>query len=207
MVHTFYESFGLRANTYLVQEDVNILIDIGIISKRLLTLLENQSLDAIFLTHGHFDHIFDYDKLFKFYPNVPIYSFEEQEFVENPKSNGSISLLDEAISFPFSNFHHLKEGEVKISSLIIDCFLLKGHTPGGGAFYLPSQNAIFFGDTIFYNGIGRYDLFGGSFHELKESLVKIKNLNLPKDTMCYFGHEQNCTYEELLLHNPYLKEL
>lgn len=60
-----------------------------------------------------------------------------------------------------------------------------GHTLGQNCYYLPKQDALFVGDTLFSCGCGR--LFEGDYVQLFASLAKIKTL--PASTRLYFGHE------------------
>ena len=63
-----------------------------------------------------------------------------------------------------------------------------GHTPGSVCFYLPKEKALFTGDTLFANGVGRTDLSYSSEKDLIASLKKLSKL--PPETKIYPGHEE-----------------
>ena len=60
-----------------------------------------------------------------------------------------------------------------------------GHTIGHVCFYMPAENKLFSGDTLFYLGCGR--VFEGSMEQMWSSLSKLKTL--PDNTLTYCGHE------------------
>lgn len=205
MILTFNNPSSFSSNTYLVKESTSILIDAGYVSFRLINELKESPLKAILLTHGHFDHILNLQKIINLFPEVPIFSFEDKQYIINPHLNGSYDLLNQPITLNIKKINPLKEGIMNIDSFKVDVYNFKGHTNGGGAFYFPYEKVLFLGDTIFKDGIGRYDLVGGSYHQLIESLNRIKTLNISDDTICYFGHGEKTTFKDLKLNNPYLR--
>jgi len=86
----------------------------------------------------------------------------------------------------------------------IEVLFIPGHTLGHIAYYLPKQNALFCGDTLFGMGCGR--LFEGTPEMMYASLEKLASL--PDKTMCHCGHEyteQNGTFAlSIEPNNPYL---
>ena len=78
-----------------------------------------------------------------------------------------------------------------------------GHTKG--SVLLMIDDLMFCGDVLFKQGIGRCDLYGGSFSQMKATLKKISKIN--KDYKIYCGHGENTTLYDEFKNNPYLKEL
>jgi len=76
-----------------------------------------------------------------------------------------------------------------------------GHTPG--SICLLGHGVLFSGDTLFNNGIGRYDLPGGNYHQLMDSL-QTKLMVLPDDTIVYPGHGPDTTIGAERRNNPFL---
>ena len=75
-----------------------------------------------------------------------------------------------------------------------------GHTPGGVCLLV--EDLLFTGDTLFYDAVGRWDLFGGDERILMSSLDKIKKLS--KDFKILPGHGRSTTLDRELRNNPYL---
>ena len=70
-------------------------------------------------------------------------------------------------------------------------------------FYFEEDKAMFIGDFIFKESIGRTDLPGGSDSEMRESIKKI--LSYPDDTKLFPGHDDETTLGYEKENNPYLK--
>ena len=79
-----------------------------------------------------------------------------------------------------------------------------GHCPCNILIYLASENAAFVGDAIFAGSIGRYDLPGGSFEVLEQS-IKSQIYTLPDETTLYPGHGVSTTVAQEKRVNPYVR--
>ena len=98
----------------------------------------------------------------------------------------------------------LKEGKFKLGNYEVELIHTPGHTGGSCMYYLRDEKVLFTGDTIGPNEIGNSFYPTGTKEDMFQSLEKFKNLNLPKDTICYSSHWGYGTYEEILRINPYL---
>ncbi len=127
----------------------------------------NVNLKYILNTHHHFDHIGGNIELKKKF-NAKIIGFKGDK---NRIPEIDIFVEDKQI-WSKDNF------EIKI-------FHIPGHTSGHICFYLPKENLVFTGDTLFSLGCGR--IFEGTYDQMYDSLNKIKSL--PPDTKIYCGHE------------------
>ena len=78
-----------------------------------------------------------------------------------------------------------------------------GHSPGGAAFYIAALKAVFVGDVLFYGGIGRTDLPGGSLPVLEHS-IRGQLYSLPDDTAVYPGHGPDTLVGAERETNPYV---
>lgn len=79
----------------------------------------------------------------------------------------------------------------------------KGHKEDAVSYYFKEEKIMFVGDFIFEGTIGRCDLSGGNFEEMKKSLFNLKQLD--KNIILYPGHGNKTTIERELLNNPYLR--
>lgn len=205
-IHSFLDNY-YSCNAYLVEEKGrSILIDaptssLGIID-RINSL--NLTLEAIYLTHSHFDHTFGLEDIAKAFPKVKIYigSDEYSLFKDNGKNikdlysrfYGKIPNIN--IPLPTNK---LSDGDKLLFG--INAIASPGHTSGGFSFYLEEENIIFTGDTLFRESVGRTDL-GGHEKTLLKSVNKI--LSLPSNTIVYPGHSESTTISHEIENNPFI---
>lgn len=78
-----------------------------------------------------------------------------------------------------------------------------GHTPGSICLYEPKEKVLFSGDTLFFESVGRWDLPGGDYAVLMESLKKL--LSLDNDISVFPGHGEPTTIGHEKQYNPYVK--
>jgi len=165
----------LSQNTHIVEfEDCCIVIDAGCEIKKAKEIT-NKPIKAVFLTHGHFDHIKnieEYDKL-----NVPIYAHKNiLELLEDEYKNASL-LFNQPHKYNIININFVEDNEeIEIENHIIKCL----HTPGhsiDSTCYLLDNETLFSGDTVFSVAVGRDDLPTGNKKELIKSLNRILNLD------------------------------
>ncbi|WP_405101194.1 MBL fold metallo-hydrolase [Oceanobacillus sp. FSL H7-0719] len=159
-------------NCYIIsQEDQALVIDPGGNAEGIRNYIDDNqlSVQAILLTHAHFDHIGALEELRKAY-NVGVYiNAAEQAWLGNPQMNGSYKLIgEEIIASPAENL--LNEGKLTIGSFTLEVIHTPGHSPGSVSFIFPESQQIFSGDILFNQGIGRTDLPGGDLSVLEKSL-------------------------------------
>ncbi len=169
-----------------------ILIDPSWDAKKLIGAAEEagRRIEAILLTHGHFDHANALEDVTKRIA-VPVY-VHEAEAKEIPTA------LD---------IRTTREGSaIEAAGVTITCLHTPGHTPGSQCFLI--GNALFTGDTLFVDGCGRVDLEGGDPEAMVRSLVRLGEL--PGNTIVYPGHDYGgtkvTTIEEQRQNNPYMNE-
>ena len=164
----------------------------------------NLTPDAIFLTHGHFDHVWGVEKLLKIFP-VPVYMHPADKDI----------LANSACCFKgmenFKVFQHdiattdIADGDVLTSAGTAWTVIhTPGHTPGGVCYYSEENNLLLSGDTLFAGSIGRTDLGFGDYDVLMQSIQQ-KLLTLPGDTDVIPGHGQPTSIAQEGMHNPFLQ--
>lgn len=182
-LHAFiWESMTTNnCNTYLIDGPTRVLIDPGHknlfdhVQKGLDALgLGPEDLELIICTHAHPDHI-EAVQLFKETPALITIHEKEWQMIKSMEKhiNASLGINIDAVSPDF----FLKEGDLSIKNLDFEIFHTPGHSPGSISIYWPEQKALFTGDLIFKEGVGRTDLPGGDGSKLKESIKRLSELN------------------------------
>ena len=183
-------------NCYVVYKDGRgLLVDPGDGFERIKKEIENLNvkIEAILLTHAHFDHIMSLQQCREYY-NVPVYvAEEEKDWLENPDLNGStlFRLRRPAIAkAPDFLFEINKQYE--LAGIKFTVLHTPGHSPGGVSFDF--GNFIVVGDALFKNGFGRYDLPGSDYYALKNSIQNVL-FKLDGNKIVYPGHGSETTIE------------
>jgi len=188
----------LQANChFLIQDKDCIIIDSGDSADFILEEVSrnNYSVKGILATHGHFDHVMAVGEL-QASLSVPLYISEMDKFLlERVEQTAKHFLNHIPEMLPITNILNLTSGELQISNFKLQTIATPGHTPGSVCFYVPEENALFTGDTLFKDGIGRYDF---SYSNKKELFTSIKHLieTLPGGTVIYPGHGESSILED-----------
>ncbi|MCL2095835.1 MAG: MBL fold metallo-hydrolase [Oscillospiraceae bacterium] len=182
-------------NCYLIHDTESgkaQLIDPALYDGKIADIISSKgiSLEYIVLTHGHYDHILGANK-FREETGAKIAAHElEKEYLENPgksMTGGEIVLPDIL----------LKENDILTSGDVsLGVIHTPGHTKGSCCFICGEAKAVFAGDTLFKDGVGRCDLYGGDYRALIKSLEKLKSLD--KSYKLYPGHGESTTLEQRL---------
>jgi glyoxylase-like metal-dependent hydrolase (beta-lactamase superfamily II) len=160
---------------------------------------------ALWLTHGHFDHIADHDLVTRRFPaaQVLIHTLDEPKLI-NPDAQRLI--------FPFP-LHIpprradalLEDGQtLTLGRYAFNVIFTPGHSPGHVAFHCPSENVLLGGDLIICGAVGRTDLPESSEPDLFSSLRRI--MQLPPQTRLLPGHCNPSTLSHELQTNPHVHE-
>lgn len=156
---------------------------------------------AVLLTHGHFDHAGAAEELATEF-GIKIYAYEgEQETLENSRMN--VSWMMGAEQVYHADIFLKDEQEFTLAGFHIRVLHTPGHTKGGCCYYLPYEDAVFSGDTLFAGSVGRSDFPGGSSSQLIRS-IREKLMVMPEQTTVYPGHNSITTIENERMYNPYL---
>ncbi len=203
MILKRFEVGPFASNCYIVGDETTrqgMVIDPGAEPETVLKGVETARLTigTVVLTHGHIDHISALAEVKKATgARVAIHADDAPLLGRQPR-HLSFGLTHEVVTPD----RLLKDGDsLDVGGLKLQVI----HTPGHsrGSICLLSGGVLFSGDTLFNYGIGRYDLAGGDYDQLMESLRKL--LDLPGETVVYPGHGPETTIEDERRGNPFLQ--
>ena len=194
-------------NTYLFGDPESkqaVLIDPAFESSAILPEIEEEGwqLTHILLTHAHFDHTYGIYELSQALPSLPPIALHpcDKELYESGGLGELMGLQRDALPHPAI---WLEEGTIiPVGSQVLLSRHCPGHTPGHVFFYSDAAKTAFVGDIIFFQGIGRTDLPGGS------ETVLLKNIathifSLPFETRLLPGHGPATSVAQERAHNPF----
>lgn len=198
----------IQNNTYLLSDSQTkraIVIDPAAGTEELIDGIKHRQfhLEAIWITHAHFDHIAGVSSLLHaFGSDIPVYLHPD----DLPLWESGAGARDFGFDFdphakPSAFFHDGQQ--LQFTTTTLKVFHTPGHSPGHVLLYWEDQQAAFCGDLIFYHGIGRTDLSYGSEEVLLNSIRKCV-LPLPDTTTLYCGHGSSSTVGEERQNNPFL---
>lgn len=179
------------------------IIDPGAEPEKIFRLIGHKGLKPTILinTHGHVDHIgANRDIKDKF--DIPLYLHAaDSPMLESVHQSELSFFLGAKESPPPDKF--LEEGdEIKIGNVSLSVIHTPGHSPGSVS--LMGDGILFSGDTLFFGGVGRTDLPGGSWSEM-ESSIREKIFTLPADTVVLPGHGPTTTVDQETKFNPFIR--
>lgn len=208
---------GLRVEQYVVgpvmtncyfavNEDTNemLVIDPGDGADMLIAKIKERNLTpkAVLLTHGHFDHASAAQEVADAF-GIQIYAEEhEKETLETPEMNLCGMIGGRGISYHADVY--VKDGDLlDLAGFQIQVMHTPGHTKGGCCYYIEKEQAVFAGDTLFHESVGRTDFPGGSASVLLHSIEE-KLMPLPGQVKVYTGHNGTTTIGWERKYNPFL---
>ena len=182
-------------NAYIIRDEESstcCILDPGGHPKKVLDFLEknNLTLEAILLTHGHFDHV------------AAVKTLAEATGCRVYLHTADLALPEKFTAGPLYYTHSYGEGDqLRLAGLTIDVIHTPGHTPGSVC--LLCEDAMFSGDTLFARSCGRTDLDGGDPEAMSASLKRLASFG--KDYRVFPGHNSATTLALEKEYNPYMR--
>ena len=182
-----------QTNCYIVSEkgsDHCVVIDPGYTPEVILNHLGHLTVDAILLTHGHFDHVGGVREIAA-ETDCRVYLCQED-----------LSLPPQITAGPLFYTDLYKENDrITEAGLTFRVLQTPGHTPGSVC--LICEDAMFSGDTLFAGSCGRTDMPGGSWAAMDASMKRLSTI--AENLKVSPGHGPSSTLAEEKASNPYMK--
>ena len=192
-----------QTNCYIVRDASSgscAIIDPGYDAGKILQTVKQLglSVDAILLTHGHFDHVGAVEEIVRATGCKLWMSESDWSQLPNPTN---------AYFYPIANCDFTEvcffedHEEILAGGLNFLVLATPGHTYGSVCFLC--EDALFSGDTLFAGSCGRTDLPGGDWNVICESLERLAELE--GDYAVYPGHGESTTLAQEKQYNPYMR--
>lgn len=195
----------LETNCYVVycQDSLECaVVDPGAEADRIFQLIARKSLKPALIlnTHGHIDHI-GANKDIKEKFNIPLYIHSADSPMLDNVQQSEMAIFLGVVDSP-SPDHLLNDGDkIKIGKSFLRVIHTPGHSPGSVSFL--GDGFLLSGDTLFFGGVGRTDLPGGSWKDM-ESSIKNKILTMPDEMIVLPGHGPFTTVGQEKRANPFI---
>jgi len=210
MIHEIMPVGVLQCNCSIFGDEQSreaVVIDPGDEISRIQAILAKHGLrvKAIIITHAHIDHIGGAQKL-KAATEAPVYmNAADQELYDH------LDMQAGWLGMPTPERTEIdvaaREGEsVKLGGADFQILHTPGHTQGSISLWIPAENKLIAGDTLFMDSIGRTDLPGGDYEQILRS-IHAKLLPLEDRTVVIPGHGPNTTIGRERARNPFLQRL
>lgn len=224
-IRTNWADSELQQNTHVITiKDKCIIVDAGARLEDVMAVVDGKKVEAILITHAHFDHISNIDA-YEIAFGCPIYMNEHsKKFLHDPILNVSKFFVHEII-FDAENIHYIKGKEtLHIASIDVKAIYTPGHSYDSMCYLcvdnnikdnsdeilqmlnnkqdianIEQRNVLFTGDTCFARAVGRTDLATGNPKRLIVSLNHLLKLDF---VTAYTGHMRHTTKQEQLLNIP-----
>jgi len=208
MIHEILPVGMLQCNCSIFGDETTkeaIVIDPGDDIGEIRKILDRHGLKvkAIVITHAHIDHIGGAAKM-KALTGAPVYMNQEDQQLYDTMDwqaqwLGMRNPERTAIDVTARDGDTLKLGQTDFHILHTP-----GHTQGSISVWIPAENKIAAGDTLFRDSIGRTDLPGGNYDQILSSIHE-KLLALPDETVVIAGHGPETTIGRERDRNPFLR--
>jgi glyoxylase-like metal-dependent hydrolase (beta-lactamase superfamily II) len=210
MIHEILPVGLLQCNCSIFGDEQSreaVVIDPGDEIDRIQAILAKHGLrvKAIVITHAHIDHIGGAQKL-KAATGAPVYmNAADQQLADH------LDMQAGWLGMPTPERTEIdvsaREGDtVTLGPAQFHILYTPGHTQGSISLWIPAEEKLVAGDTLFMDSIGRTDLPGGDYQQILRS-IHGKLLPLDDRTIVIPGHGPNTTIGRERVRNPFLQRL
>jgi hydroxyacylglutathione hydrolase len=209
MIHEIIPVGILQCNCSIFGDELTkeaVVIDPGDEIDTILARLAKHGLHvtSIIITHAHIDHIGGAARL-KAVTGAPVYmNADDQDLYDQLEMQagwlGVATPSRTTVDVGIRDGDSLSHGGTEFRFLHTP-----GHTQGSVSVWIPAENKLVAGDTLFRDSIGRTDLPGGDFKSILRS-IHTKLLTLPEETIVIPGHGEQTTIGREKEENPFLQE-
>jgi hydroxyacylglutathione hydrolase len=203
----------LQTNCYVIEDassKVGAIIDPGAEPQRVLRAAADLEIRYVINTHAHFDHTMGNAAVIEGLqarqstpPHLVVHTLAAPLLAVD----GGASLFGfRPVPSPPPDLLVAGGDTLLLGTTVLRVLHTPGHSPGSISLYGAEDGVAFVGDVLFWHGVGRADLPGGSWPTLLES-IQTQLFVLPDETRVYAGHGPSTTIGEERANNPYLYQL
>ena len=197
-IYSFRNTDFFSCNVIVISSPKGVLvIDPGYYDKEGRNYIRTLGqVDAILLTHGHWDHIFGLQAICADFPDTPVYLFRGQTaFLTDTVLNCSEPQKFDVIVDVDTT--ELDEGIAEIAGYTIEVIHTPGHVEGCCMYYFPDEGFLVAGDTVLETMFGTTFRPTGSAERLKQTAQMLLDRDFPESMPCYPGHGNSTDFAHL----------
>jgi hydroxyacylglutathione hydrolase len=208
LIHEILPVGALGCNCSILGDPVTLeamVIDPGDDIEDIVRILKRHNLTVkmIVITHAHIDHIGGAHKL-RALTGAPVFMNEADAFLADHLNMQAAWLGVPTPENPGIDTPAHEGDVLRVGSIEAHVLHTPGHTPGSISLYLPEEQKVIAGDTLFRGSIGRTDLPGGDSNQIARS-IRGKLYTLPEATIVFPGHGETTDIATEKRSNPFVR--
>lgn len=165
---------------------------------------EGLKLTRLLNTHLHIDHVFGNPFILREFGLKAEASQQDEFWLDQAYAQSRMFGL-QMNEAPAPLGKYICDGDqIQFGHTLLEAIHVPGHSPGSMVYYCKEDGCLFSGDVLFQGSIGRADLTGGNFDELREHICS-RLFVLPNETIVYPGHGAPTTIGDEKTQNPFFR--